>query len=122
MPATYAAELRRLQRAVERIGSSRLHILPVHRSPDADRALGEIATASLETELAALQAEISTFVSAPPERASTLVRRFDAFESLRNRARLYRSVLNVQVGELDAALDRMSATVETLLTRKQEAA
>jgi hypothetical protein len=38
VPSVYAAELRRLQGAVEKIGTSRVHILPVHESQDANRA------------------------------------------------------------------------------------
>ncbi|MCX5745754.1 MAG: hypothetical protein NT062_25035, partial [Proteobacteria bacterium] len=89
----YAAELRRLQGAIERVGTSRLFLLPVHQSADADRALGEIATASLEAELVQLQTEIAAFVSMPPDRVTTLTRRLDAFEALRDRAKLYRNVL-----------------------------
>jgi hypothetical protein len=74
----YAAELRRLQSAIEKIGSSRVHVLPVYQSADADRALGEIATASLEAELHSLQAEISSFLATPPDRTSTLPRRLEA--------------------------------------------
>jgi len=122
VPAVYADDLRRLQSAIERIGASRVHVLPVHDSQDAKRALGEIATASLEAELAQLQTEISAFVSAPPDRASTLVRRFDAFAGLRDRAKLYRNVLAIQVNELDQQLDRMASTVESLLSQKSEAA
>jgi hypothetical protein len=118
VPRPYAAELRQLQSAVEHVGTSRVHVLPIHQSQDADRALGEIATASLEAELAQLQAEINAFVSAPPERASTLQRRFEAFEALRNRARLYRSVLSLQVTDLDRQLDHMTATVDGLLAQK----
>lgn len=118
VPSPFAEKLRRLQTAIEKIGSSRLHILPVHDSPDAARSLGDIAKGSIEAELAALQTEIAAFVSTPPDRASTLLRRFDAFEALRARARLYRSVLKIQVQDLDQQLDGMSAAVEGLLNQK----
>ena len=118
IPSVYAADLRRLQGAVEKIGSSRVHVLPVHQSQDADRALGEIATASLEAELATLQSEISSFLAAPPDRVSTLTRRLDAFEALRDRAKLYRNVLSIQATDLDLQLDRMTATVEQLISKK----
>jgi hypothetical protein len=99
VPAVYAAELRRLQGAVEKIGASRVNV-PVHESQDANRALGAIATASLEAELAQLQAEIAAFVSSPPERTSTLTRRLEAFAALRDRAKLYRGVLAITVTDL----------------------
>jgi hypothetical protein len=88
-----AAELRRLQGAAEKIGTSRVHVLPVHESHDASRALGAIATASLEAELAQLQAAIAAFVTMPPERTSTLTRRLEVFAALPDRAKFYRSIL-----------------------------
>lgn len=118
VPSPYADNVRRLQSAIERIGSSRLYLLPVHESPEATRSLGEIAKGSLEAELAALQTEIAAFVSSPPERASTLLRRFDAFEALRGRAQLYRNILHIQVQDLDQQLDSMSAAVEQLVNAK----
>src|ERR1700759_3530380 len=118
VPAVYAAELRRLQTAVEKIGASRVHVLPVHESQDASPALGAIATASLEAELAQLQTEIAAFVSTPPERTSTLTRRLEAFAALRERAKLYRSVLAITVTDLDRQLDEMSATVDGMLNKK----
>jgi len=118
VPSVYAAELRRLQGAVEKIGTSRVHVLPVHESQDANRALGAIATASLEAELAQLQAEIAAFVSMPPERTSTLTRRLEAFAALRERAKLYRSVLAITVTDLDRQLDEMSARVEGMIHQK----
>lgn len=122
IPSVYGAELRRLQSAIEKIGTSRLFLLPVHQSADADRALSEIASASLEAELAQLQTEIAAFVSMPPDRVSTLTRRLEAFEALRDRAKLYRSILSVTATDLDRQLDAMSATVEGLLAQKAKAA
>jgi hypothetical protein len=118
VPSLYAAGLRRLQGAIEKIGASRVHVLPVHESQDASRALGAIATASLEAELAQLQIEIAAFVSMPPERTSTLTRRLEAFAALRDRAKLYRGVLAITVTDLDRQLDEMSATVAGMINKK----
>lgn len=118
VPSVFAAELRRLQNAIEKIGTSRLFLLPVHQSAEADRALGEIATASLEAELVQLQSEISSFLAAPPDRVSTLTRRLEAFEALRDRAKLYRGVLSITVTDLDQQLRDMTATVEGLISKK----
>lgn len=122
VPAPYAQQLRSLQAAIEKLGRSRVHLLPVHQSQDAERSLGEIATASLEADLALLQSEIAQFISTPPDRASTLERRLDAFSALRDRAKLYRNVLSIQATDLDLQLDQMTATIETLLAQKQKAA
>lgn len=121
VPAPHAESLRRLQAAIESIGSSRFYLLPVHDSSDAHRTLGDAASKSLEAELEELKQEVSAFVAQPPERMSTLVRRFDAFDALRGRAQLYRDVLQVQVKDLDSTLNWLSSSVEKLLNEKHSA-
>ncbi len=121
IPTVYAQQLRQLQSAVEKIGQSKMYLLPVHDSADAARTLGDAALGSIQAELEQLKAEVDGFVAAPPERPSTLARRFDAYEALRSRAQLYRDVLQVQVADLDQQLDGMTASVEQLLQQKQAA-
>lgn len=121
VPAPNAAALRHLQACIEGIGHSKLYLLPVHDTADGSRTLGDAATKSIETELEELKKEVASFVAQPPERTSTLVRRFDAFDGLRARAELYRSVLSVQVNDLDASLNQLAASIETLLNAKQAA-
>ena len=119
--APFAKKVRQLQQAIETIGASRVYLLPVNKSAEAERTLGEIAQGAIETELASLQEEIRGFLTAPPDRASTLMRRFDAFAALRSRAQLYREVLHVHVTDLDESLDKLSSTVERLLNQKSAA-
>lgn len=121
VPAPNAERLRRLQACIESIGHSKLYLLPVHDGPDASRTLGDAATKSLEADLAELKAEVESFLASPPDRASTLVRRFDAFDALRGRAQLYRDVLNVQVKDLDSTLTELGESVEKLLNAKHAA-
>ena len=115
VPAPYADTLRRLQAAVAGIGASRLDIVPIHATPEACAALGDAARAAIEDDLVSLRAEIQGFLAEPPERASTLMRRLQAFEELRNKARLYHSVLSVQVQDLEASLNELTLNVEGLL-------
>jgi hypothetical protein len=121
VPAPYAETLRRLQAAIEKIGSSRVYLLPVHSSADANRTLGDAAKLAIEDELAALKAEVEGFVASPPDRPSTLVRRLDAFEGLQARANLYRDVLQVHVADLEATLSGLTNSVESLLNQKAAA-
>jgi hypothetical protein len=121
VPKTYAEKTRQLQSAVEQIGSSTVYLLPVHDTADAARTLGTVAKGALEDELAGLQQEIQGFLLAPPDRPSTLVRRFDAFDALRMKAQLYKDILKVQVDDLDKQLSEMTNAVETLLQQKQAA-
>ena len=121
VPSPYAETVRRLQGAIEKIGSSRVYLLPVHASADASKTLGEAAKVAIEDELAALKAEVEGFMASPPDRPSTLVRRLDAFEGLQARANLYRDVLQVHVQDLEATLSGLTATVENLLNQKAAA-
>ena len=121
VPSPYAKQLRQLQTAIEKIGSSKVYLLPVHNSADAARTLGDAALGYVQAELEQLRAEVEGFIAQPPERQSTLARRFDAYEALRSRAQLYRDVLQVQVKDLDQQLDGMTASVEKLLLQKQAA-
>ena len=121
VPSPYAETVRRLQGAIEKIGSSRVYLLPVHSSADASKTLGEAAKVAIEDELAALKAEVEGFMASPPDRPSTLVRRLDAFEGLQARANLYRDVLQVHVQDLESTLSGLTASVETLLNQKAAA-
>ena len=118
VPAPYAETLRRLQGAIEKIGSSRVYLLPVHSSADANRTLGDAAKLAIEDELAALKAEVEGFLAQPPDRPSTLVRRLDAFEGLQARANLYRDVLQVHVADLETTLAGLTTSVESLLNQR----
>ena len=115
VPAPYAETLRRLQTAVAGIGASRLDIVPIHATPEARAALGGAARAAIEDDIVALRAEIQGFLAEPPERVSTLMRRLQAFDELRNKARLYHSVLSVHVQDLEASLNELTLNVEGLL-------
>jgi hypothetical protein len=68
-----------------------------------------------------LKSEVEGFIASPPDRPSTLVRRLDAFEDLKNRAALYRDVLQVHVADLDATLTGLAVAVESLLNQKAAA-
>jgi hypothetical protein len=121
IPAPYAETVRRLQGAIEKIGSSRVYLLPVHASADASRTLGEAAKLAIEDELAALKTEVEGFVASPPDRPTTLVRRLDAFEGLQARANLYRDVLQVHVADLENTLAGLTSSVENLLNQRAAA-
>jgi len=121
VPAPYAVLIRRLQGAIERIGSSRVYLLPVHESVDANRTLGDAAKLAIEDELVQLKAEVEGFVASPPERPSTLARRLDAFEALKVRASLYHEVLQVHVTDLEKTLAVLAETVEDLLHHRTAA-
>ncbi|HJX53212.1 MAG TPA: DUF6744 family protein, partial [Polyangia bacterium] len=96
-PALYAASLRRLQGVIEKLGQSRMHLVPVTATKEGQAALAQAAKASIEEELTALQTEMQQFLQTPPDRASTLMRRLEHFDDLRRKANLYQTVLQAQV-------------------------
>jgi hypothetical protein len=118
VPTPYAETLRRLQRAVAGIGRSRLDLVPIHATPEAAQALGDAARSTILDDLSALRAEVDGFLQEPPERPSTLVRRLQTFEELRSKARLYHSILQVQVSDLETTLNELTLNVEGLLATK----
>lgn len=88
------------------------------RTPEACAALGDAARSAIEDDLVALRAEIEGFLAEPPERASTLMRRLQAFEELRNRARLCHSALSVCVQDLEGSLNELTLHVDGLLQQR----
>ena len=115
VPADFSETLHRLQGAVSEIGKSRLDIVPIHATPAGTQALGHAAHESIEAEITTLRAEIQRFTAEPPERVSTLVHRLERFEALKQKAQLYHSILEVQVQDLEGALDELADTVRRLL-------
>ena len=122
VPAQFSTEVRRLQNAIEQVGSSKMQLLPVHRSADAERTLGEVARGSIEGEIASLAAELEAFLAAPPSRTSTLTNRLEAFEQLKARGQLYSSVLHVSFLDLEDKLAALTQSVEQMLDSRAEAA
>jgi hypothetical protein len=114
VPAPYTETLRRLQQAVSNIGRSRIDIIPIHATPEGQQALANAAGSAIRDDLQALTEEIEGFVKEPP-RPSTLTRRLQAFDDLRQRAQLYHSILQVQVTDLDAKLTELTSHVQGLL-------
>jgi hypothetical protein len=119
VPAVYAKELRQLQAVIERLGKSRMYLVPVTATKEGQAALAQAAKASIVEELAALQTEMQQFLATPPDRASTLMRRLEHFDDLRRRAYLYHTVLQAQVVGLGDNLSEMERQVRGLLDEKR---
>ena len=118
-PAVYAASLRRLQAIIEKLGQSKMHLVPITATKEGQAALAQAAKASIEEELTALQTEMQQFLQTPPDRASTLMRRLEHFDDLRRKANLYQTVLQAQVEGLAENLTAMEQQVHSLLDSKR---
>jgi hypothetical protein len=119
IPEQFSADLRKLQSAVAQIGTSSIYLVPVVKTKDAQEALSAVAEGSLEKDLKELQGEIADFISAPPDRVSTLARRLDSFKELRGRANLYKMVLGATVQGLDEQLVKLEDIVQALIENKE---
>ena len=118
-PAPYAGSLRRLQGVIEKLGQSKMHLVPITATKEGQAALAQAAKASIEEELTALQTEMQQFLQTPPDRASTLMRRLEHFDDLRRKANLYQTVLQAQVEGLAESLTEMERQVHGLLDSKK---
>jgi predicted nucleic acid-binding Zn-ribbon protein len=108
-----------LQTAIEQLGKSKMHLVPITATKEGQAALAQAAKASIEEELTALQTEMQQFLQTPPERASTLMRRLEHFNDLRRKASLYQTVLQAQVEGLAENLTAMEQQVHSLLDEKR---
>jgi hypothetical protein len=119
VPAPYASALRQLQGVIEKLGESKMYLVPITATKEGQAALAQAAKASIEEELTALQTEMQQFLQTPPDRASTLMRRLEHFDDLRRRASLYQTVLQAQVEGLAENLSEMERQVHGLLDSKK---
>lgn len=137
------SEVRSLASVIEGIGGSYMSVLPVHdtqvyvcpthggeMSPtpgacgvcgrklhatkEARHAVSRAATESFEAELASIFKELDDFRANSP-RESTLERRLDEFEDLRNRVDLYADILDKQKDRLSRRLDEATEQVKQMI-------
>ena len=82
----------------------KLHAVPVRATEETLRALRASAAHAVTLNLASLDTELAVLLSRPRERASVLVRRLDALESLRAQAQLHARHLGLHHEGLEARL------------------
>jgi len=115
VPRTSSAGLRQMKDAIEKIGKSRVFLLPVFDTAEANATLQAAAQASLDAEVADLTKEIEAFQLEGTRGPAVLERRLERFEELRARAHLYGGILNVTAKDLDAAVLVLEDSVNTML-------
>lgn len=108
--SAHNAQLEALCRVVEEVGHNRTFRLPIIDSPATRATLREVAERSLDDEVRELEEELAGF-DFDKVRASTLERRLEAFEQLRNRASLFAGVLAFKADGLAQRVSAMQAQV-----------
>lgn len=116
VPAAGRDELRALKGVVDDLGSSHLTVLPVHDSDEAKDGLRRAARASFEQQLNDVAEELEAFASRDNVRASTLQRRLEEFQDLRDKVELYSDVLDKQKGRLLGRLEEARRRAVDLLS------
>ncbi len=101
VPPTFAGTLAAMCTVVEGIGHNHVFTLPVADVGDAKATLAEVARATLDDEIRALEAELDAFAAGGAEtREGTLARRLTKFDELRSRVALFSSCLSFKADGL----------------------
>lgn len=123
IPAPFASTVEALRTVLSKVGGSSVTAFPItaDASGEAAKEIGAVAVAGLEDEIVKLKEEIDGFARATlapngdAPRESTVERRLEAFNALRQRANLYRDVLAIEVTDLDAQIASLEETATLIL-------
>jgi hypothetical protein len=112
VPPSFAGTLAAMAKVVEGIGHNRVLSLPVADVGAAKETLAEVARATLDDEIRALEAELDAFASSGAEtRDGTLARRLTKFDELRARVALFSGCLSFKA---DALVGKIGGLQEDL--------
>lgn len=118
LPPKAGKDIRLIGEAIEAATDNECAVyqLPLTRTPgkEAEKGLARSARAGLEAQISDVAAEIAEFQKEAP-RAGTLERRLERFADLRNRATMYRDVLNTSSTDLESKISEMESVVKGLL-------
>ena len=112
VPPGFNDVLRSMAAVVEGIGHNRVFTLPVADVGDAKATLADVARATLDDEIRALEAELDAFAAGGAEtRDGTLARRLTKFDELRSRVALFSGCLSFKA---DGLVGKIGAMQEDL--------
>jgi hypothetical protein len=107
VPAAHSGQLEALCRVVEEVGHNRTFRLPIIDTLATRTTLREVTERSLDHEVRELEEELAGF-DFEKVRDSTLERRLEMFEQLRNRAALFAGLLSFKADGLNQRIAAMS--------------
>jgi hypothetical protein len=110
----YAPTVEALKKVIEETGRSQFDVLPLFATAIGSATVAASAKRSIADEVEALKAEVEKFKASAPS-AGVLGRRLTEYDDLRAKARLYRDVLSMDVGEMEQALADLETSVEAML-------
>lgn len=118
VPESDSANVRRWAQWMERMGYQAL-IIPVFDTDDAIRSLEELSRSTMERELADLKEELRRFRETGC-RASTLERRVEMFDSLRDKAELYEGVLDSTLADIRRGIDEAQGALMAMIAEGEK--
>ena len=114
VPPTASATVDALREVINATGQSQFDVLPLFATAIGTASVASAASRSVYDEVAKLQAEVEQFKAEAP-RSDVLGRRLKEYDDLRQRARLYRDVLSLDVTSLEASLVELEKTVDVMM-------
>jgi hypothetical protein len=111
----FGAQLELLREVLTQFDGWELHTVPVRATADTLAALRASATHAVALNLSTLGTELEALLSRPRERASVLVRRLDALESLRKQAELHARHLGLHHEDLETRLEAWARRIDAAL-------
>jgi hypothetical protein len=98
---------------VSKVGHNTVYQLPIYDAPLVRNTLSDVARASLDDEIRALQEELDGFDD--KTRQSTMERRLNRFDELRSRVALFAGVLSFKADDLQKKLEQANRDLRVML-------
>lgn len=112
----HCGTVRALANAIGTINGSTVDVTPIHDPPpETVKTYQKAAAGGIEADLSALRAEIDAIGKDEKFRAGTLARKLERCEDIRQKAALYRSVLSVEIADLDSSLATLESDIAQII-------
>jgi len=118
VPAQHADMMRAMKATVEALGESEMWLLPIYDSDESRDSIGRAAREDLQDQINGIKQEMEDF-SAEQTRPSTLQRRLNKFNELREKAKLYANIVKVVHSDLLEEITVLEGTVSSMLSLRQ---
>lgn len=119
VPAHHQDSLDSLCTVLKDTGSNATYQLKVFDTAHAKETLAAVAQNSLEEEIRQIEQQLDKFAF-EKARESTLERKLEGFEELRNRAAMFASVLNFKTSVIEEKINRVKAVVSGHIIPEKE--
>ncbi len=117
VPEKFQETLDALSKVVEEIGDNRIYQLPIFDTEEARSSLQEVAQRTFDDELRALETALETY-DPDSVRSSTLERKLEEFDALRNRVNLFTDVLNFKAEGMQKRVETIRSGLRQVLDER----